>query len=336
MEIAVLGTGKVAERNYLPSLLRHPDVSLTCYSRTLERAEAVGRKFGVRVARTLEELFERGPAAVFVLTLEGQRLEATRSLLPFKPRRLFFEKPLVARNGQAKVEPQDFWDAKNLLQEAAAAGSKTAMVFNYRFFDQSQRAKQLIQERRFGPVSNVVALTHFACWSHCIDLILQFAGPVVEISAQESAQTHTSLEIPTVPDVAAAFKTDAGGSGALLGTNGMDWNFPLFELIFNFAGGRVHFRDLDQEMEVLDYSANVHEVFSPSRYESRWNKYDQSFDKSIAAYLETIRADAPPPVPGIAGLLELQFEAGLKTSLKERRPVVLAEEFPIEPFDENE
>jgi predicted dehydrogenase len=117
----------------------------------------------------LEELFERGPAAVFVLTGEEQRLEAARSLLPFKPRRLFFEKPLVARLGQAQVEPQDFWDGKALLREAAAAGSETALVFNYRFFDQSQRARQLVQERSFGPVSNVVALTHFACWSHCID-----------------------------------------------------------------------------------------------------------------------------------------------------------------------
>ena len=29
MEIAIVGTGKVAERNYIPGLLRHDDVSLT-------------------------------------------------------------------------------------------------------------------------------------------------------------------------------------------------------------------------------------------------------------------------------------------------------------------
>jgi len=32
MEIAIVGTGRVAERNYVPSLLRHKDVSLTCHA----------------------------------------------------------------------------------------------------------------------------------------------------------------------------------------------------------------------------------------------------------------------------------------------------------------
>ena len=61
MEIAIIGAGKVAERNYLPALLRHKDVSVTCYSRTAERSEEMGRKFGVRSARTLDEVFERQP-----------------------------------------------------------------------------------------------------------------------------------------------------------------------------------------------------------------------------------------------------------------------------------
>ena len=130
MEIAIVGTGKVAERNYIPSLLRHKDVSITCYSRTLERAEAVGRKFGLRVVRSLAEMFARQPEAVFVLTGEGQRLEATQALLPFKPKRLFLEKPLVARAGQAHVVPEDFWDGKMLLQQAQEAGAEAAMVFN--------------------------------------------------------------------------------------------------------------------------------------------------------------------------------------------------------------
>ena len=103
MEIAIVGAGNVARNNYLPSLLRHKDVAVTCFSRTLERVEAVGQEFGVRVARTLEEMFERQPEAVLVLTGTEPRLEASLALLPFKPKRLIFEKPLVARNGQAQV-----------------------------------------------------------------------------------------------------------------------------------------------------------------------------------------------------------------------------------------
>jgi predicted dehydrogenase len=330
MEIAIVGVGKVTQDNYIPTLLRHKDVSLTCYSRTSERTVAVGQKFGVRTARTLDELFERQPEAVFVFTREDQRLEATQSLLPFKPKRLFFEKPLVARGRQAHVVQQDFWDGKNLLLQVQEAGAEAAMVFNYRFFDQIQRAKRLIRERNFGAAISVVALTHFACWSHCIDLIYEFAGPVREISGHAGDQPYP-FEDGEAKDVAASFMIGNHATGVLLGTSGINWNFPLYELTVNFEGGRIHFRDLDQDMEVLDYRDNVYELFSPSRDESRWTKYNQSFDKAVDAYLASIREGTPPPVPGIAGLLELQFEASLKKSIAERRPVILSEEFPTDP-----
>jgi len=328
MEIAIIGVGKVAQDNYIPSLLRHKDVSITCYSRTVERTEAVAHQFGVRAARTLDELFEREPETVFVLAREDQRLEAAQSLIPFKPKRLFFEKPLVAKGRQAHVIQQDFWDAKTLLLQAQDTGIETAMVFNYRFFDQMQRAKRLIRERDFGDAINVVALTHFACWSHCIDLIMNFVGPVREISAHQGTQSYP-FEDGEATDIAASFLIGDHATGVLLGTSGMNWNFPLYELTINFEGGRIHFRDLDQDMEVLDYRGDVHELFSHSRHESRWDKYNQSFDKSVDAYLASVRAGAPPPVPGIAGLLELQFEAGIKKSIAERRPVILSEEFPV-------
>ena len=35
MEIAIVGTGKVAENNYIPSLLRHEDVSVSYTHLTL-------------------------------------------------------------------------------------------------------------------------------------------------------------------------------------------------------------------------------------------------------------------------------------------------------------
>ena len=330
MELAIIGVGKVAQDNYIPALLRHKDISLTCYSRTTERTKAVAKKFGIRSARTLQELFERRPEAVFVLTHVEQHLESAQSVLPFKPKRLFLEKPLVAKRGQAHVTQEDFWDGKKLLLAAQEAGTETALVFNYRFFDQMQRARRLIQERNFGEVISVVALTHFACWSHCIDLIMAFAGPVREISAQQGSRAYP-FEGAEATDMAASFMAGSQATGVLLGTSGLNWNFPLFELTVNFERGRIHFRDLDQDMEVLDYNGNVHELFSQVRHESRWTKYNESFEKSVDAYLASIREGAPPPVPGIAGLLELQFEASLKESIAERRPVRPLEEFPTDP-----
>lgn len=330
MEIAIIGTGKVAERNYIPALLRHKDITVTCYSRTYARAAELGSRFGIGSARTLEELFERQPDALLVLTREQQRLQASQALLPFKPKRIFFEKPLVAGLGQAHVTEQDFWDGKALLLQAQQASCETAMVFNYRFFDQMQRAKRLIEERNFGAPLSVMAMTHYACWSHTIDLILEFCGPLEEISAQQGTRP-SPFESGEALDLAASFRIGKAATGTLIGTSALNWNFPLFELTVNFEGGRIHVRDLDQTMEVLDYRTTVHEVIAPSRNESRWDKYNQSFQKSVDAYVESIRTGAPPPVPGIAGLRELQFEVSLKKSVAEGRPILANVDFPIDP-----
>ena len=332
MEIAVVGTGSVAQKNYLPCLVSHEDVSVTCYSRTTEKAEEVARQYNIRHARSLDELFKRPLDAVLVLTREEQRLDATDALLPYEPKRIFFEKPLVARNGQAQVSQQDFWDAKKLLERVGEARTETAMVFNYRFFDSTLRAKALIHERDLGSPLNVVAFSHYACWSHVIDLILHFADPVSDLTAQEGLAMHPFGEGTAVPDIAATFRAGEKTLGTITGTASIDFAYPLYELVLSFERGRIHLRGLDEEVELLDYAGDVHEAIAPGRNVSRWDKYAKSFRTSIDAYLDAIRQDGPPPVPGVAGLLELQFEAGLRKAIAEQRPVTLPDKFPTDPL----
>ena len=233
--------------------------------------------------------------------------------------------------GRPSVDVGDFWDGKKLLQMANDVGAEVAMVFNCRFFDQTQRALRLIEEREFGSPIGVVALSHYATWSHCIDLILLLGGRLSQITGQRGGQTRSHPKSGEAADLAASFLLDSGAAGTILGTNGIDWDFPLFELTVAFERGRIHLRGLDQDMEVLDHASGMHEVFRPSRETSRWDKYDASFDKSVAAYLESIRRGDPPPVPGVAGLLELQFEASLQQSITDGASVVADEMFPIDP-----
>lgn len=88
-------------------------------------------------------------------------------------------------------------------------------------------------------------------------------------------------------------------------------------------------RDLDSDMEVLDHRSARHETYAIARDRSRWQQYDDSFTKSILAYLETLRQNAPPPVPGLAGLQELQVEAAIKRSIATGRPVDLDADLPL-------
>ena len=329
LSVAVVGTGNIARGQYVPSLVKHEDVTLSFYNRTRAKAEAIAREHGGQVAGSLSELVASGPDAIFVLTRETDRYEAASELLQLRPKRLFFEKPLVAGAGQAHVAEDDFHKGKEMLQRAAADGTETAMVFNYRFFEQTQLAKQVIEDREYGKPVHAYGLVHYACWSHCIDLLLDFMGPVAEVTAFTSHQTRPWND-DRATDVTVALRTEGDATGTLIGTCGIGFVAPLYELAFCYEGGRLSMRDLDGNMETIDYGTGRHDLHALSRSVSRWDQYSASFAKSIDAYLASVRAGAPPPIPGIAGLRELQFEVAIRRSIAQRRPVVLADEFPLD------
>ncbi len=329
LRVAIVGTGNVARRNYLPFLAQQPDLTFSYYNRTRSRAEACATTFGGWVADSIDSLMRAAPDMVFLLSSETARHELAQAILRHQPKRVFFEKPLVAMQGQAHVTEDDFEKGRTLLRLAQAGGTETAMIFNYRFFDQTLTARQLIVERDFGSLLQVTGIVHYNCWSHCIDLIHHFAGPVAEMTALAGPVEHRKAGYEA-HDVAATFTTDGGATGTIIGSAAIDREFPLFEMMFSFAGGRLTFRGLDGDMEVLDYRSNRHETHSLTRSNSRWDQYKRSFAKAINAYLKSVRSGTEAPVPGIAGLQELQFEAALKRAIRLRRPVRVQDEFPLD------
>jgi predicted dehydrogenase len=327
MKVAIAGTGNVATGSYLPFLSKRAGIELLYWNRTKEKAEAAANQFGGTVVDTLGDLCAADPDTILVLTSEKCRYEVAKELLAKKPKRLFFEKPLVARNGQANVTEEDFALGREVLQEAAGIGCETAMVFNYRFFEQTLRAAALREERGFGELTQVTGLINYACWSHSIDLIHHFGGTVESISALTGSEVRSGAG-NTSPDVAVSFTLAGGGAGTIVGTAGTNVTYPFFELTLSFKNGRLSFRGLDGDLEILDYKKSVHENYSICRQWSRWDHYKNSFGKSANAYLDSIEAGNPPPVPGLAGLQELQFEAALRKSVRTGAPVVPETDFP--------
>ncbi len=330
LKLALVGLGKVAQDNYLPFLAAQKDVELGLYNRTPETAMLLAEKYGATAFSSLDELAASRPTTAFILTSETCRYEYACELIEKDVPRLFLEKPLVAAKGQAHVSEEDFQKGRALIDFAAKRHCETAMIFNYRFFQQTNAAKKAVHDRGFGKVIHAVAQVHYACWSHAIDLIRHFAGHVVEITALSGKDQRRSEEIKTTAaDVVAAFRMENGATGTILGSAGMNWKHPLYELVLTFEHGRLHMRDLDGTLEILDGRGDYHETRSLSRHTSRWNQYEESFGNSLTAYLDSLRHGTPPPVPGLDGLLELQFEAALRRSCAERRPVDLVNEYPL-------
>ena len=238
MKIAVVGTGGVAERNYLPYIAEREGIRLSYFNRTRSKAEAVAEQFGGRVAADAADLMADEPDTCLVFTKETDRLDAANALLPHGPKRLFFEKPLAARNGQANVVEEDFFDARTMMQAAHAAGVETAMVFNYRFFDQTRLAREIVEQEAFGQPVHFTGMVHYNCWSHCIDLLLYFMGPAASISAQASSPGAGADEARNVT-VAARLVNDA--TGTLIGTSAIDTKLPLYELTFAYEHGTAEY-----------------------------------------------------------------------------------------------
>lgn len=329
IHVAIVGTGKVADQNYLPYIVQNEDVVLSYYNRTRAKAEAVAAKFGGRVADSIADLMDDKPDTVLVLTSETVRADMIDALLAHRPARLFFEKPLVARRGQANVTEDDFLTGLDLLRRAQAAGTETAMVFNYRFFEQTRRAKEFIAARDLGRPLHFTGLVHYACWSHCIDLVLDFMGPAQAITALASGRPAPCMGVDGVRAVTAAVRLQNDATGTIIGACDIDFKLPLYELTFAFEHGRLSMRDLDGDLELLDYRSGHHELHALARDVSRWDQYRSSFGKAINAYLASIRTGDAPPVPGMAGLQELQFEAGIQRSIAQAAPVVLDQVFPM-------
>jgi predicted dehydrogenase len=328
LRVAVIGTGKVATGQYLPYLSKREDVEPAYWNRTEEKARAAAAQFGGHVLSSLDELASWKPDVAMILTSERARYEVAMNVIAAAPPNLFFEKPLVAQAGQAHVDEGDLELGRELLAQARDAGCRTAMVFNYRFLEQTIRARNIVEERSFGPLVNASGLVHYACWSHCIDLVHVFAGDLATISALQGGREYTGAGM-TAADVAVTFTSTAGAAGTLIGTAGTAWQYPLFELSLAFEGGRIHMRDLDGELEVLDTNRRQHEHIVEVRDSSRWQSYGASFEKAVGAYLDSVLRNDDPPVPGRAGLQELQTEAAIRRSIREGRPVRVQEEFPL-------
>ncbi|MPN45587.1 hypothetical protein SDC9_193154 [bioreactor metagenome] len=87
--------------------------------------------------------------------------------------------------------------------------------------------------------------------------------------------------------------------------------------------------DLDAEIRLYTQDCCV-QNHSLTTNHSRWDQYAASFRKSLTAYLDSLRNGTPPPVSGMDGLAELQFEAALRRSAALKRPVDIQNEFPLD------
>lgn len=327
LRVAVVGVGSVALKSHLPALAARGDVELAYLSRSADAVREAQVRFGGTALADDDALVRWRPDAVLVLVADTAHYDVTARLIERGLPRILVEKPLVAMTGQAAVGEEDYRLGRRLLARAAERGTTLAMNFNYRSFASVRRAQAILRDRDFGAVTGVSARAHYACWSHVIDLIGVFAGPVNRLVALESPQSRSGAGL-TATDLSISFVTEGGAVGTLLGSAAGSWEQSLLEVRIDAERGAVVLTDLDGPLTVLSGEGGVIERLEPSAHASRWERYTASFAAALDGYLASVRADAPPPVPAHAGLDELRFEAAVRRSVATGRPVFLADDVP--------
>lgn len=326
MRCLVVGIGNLALNTYLPFLVTQPDLDLAALSRRTASTLGARDRFGASALTSWTDVKHYRPDIAFVLTTDSQHDVVLEQLIAAGVPRLFVEKPLVARRGQERVTEGDFPRAVQLTAQAEAAGIEIAMGFNYRFFETVQRARAHAATRPLGRPTAVVADAHYACWSHTIDLLQLFCGPIATVTALAGSPPAEAV----TPPRSIAFTTATGVSGTLSGSASRSWEDDLLRIVVYFEGGHIEVRDLDVAADTYVTSFDTHDRIERDRRLDRWPRYAASFRASLSAYLDAVRRGESAPVGVAAGLRELQFEAAVARSVSAGRAVDLELEFGLE------
>jgi predicted dehydrogenase len=319
MRIAVLGASRVAEHHYLPALAQAGPSEIGILSSDRGRAAELAARFGGAVLPDPASLAEFSPDIVFVLNREENHAGALEAGVSAAIPRIFCEKPLIAHNGQQRIDEGDWARAAAIAQRASSGKSEIAVGFNYRTFRAFRRGLEAAQERAWGSLVSVSTQTHYACLSHALDLMMVLGGATVEVFANEGVwQPPAGTWV--APDRHVVARLQSGSTADLHVSAAGAWEDSLLRLTASYEGGRFTVVDLDQGVELFDHKHGRAEYVQTAK--SRDEGYARSFQTSIREYLAAVNAGRPAPTGIDSALRHLQAEAMIVRSIRSGRSVL--------------
>jgi UDP-N-acetylglucosamine 3-dehydrogenase len=141
--IVIIGCGDVSKQRHAPLSHKNEKVDLIgFYNRTIAKAEAFQKKYGGKVYRTLEEIWDDGTVdAVIVATNEQSHSPITIAALE-AGKHVLCEKPMA----------DSVAEAERMQQVAEKTGKKLMIIHNQRLYPAHQLLKKVLAEGTLGKV----------------------------------------------------------------------------------------------------------------------------------------------------------------------------------------
>jgi len=230
-KFGIIGIGLIADFHARAIAAMEKGELVACCSRSLDKAEEFGRKFGCKGYDSLEELLSHpGLEIVSICTASGAHMEAAVSAADAK-KHVISEKPL-----EITLDRCD-----RMIEACEKNDVRLAGIFPSRFHDVSGLIKSAVDEKRFG---KLVLCDAYVKWFrsqeyydeggwkgtkaldgggalinqsiHAIDLLQWFAGPVDSVESYTNTIGHTNIDVED--NAVAALRFASGALGVIEGS----------------------------------------------------------------------------------------------------------------------
>lgn len=321
---AIIGAGGVASSQHAPGLARLQDVKIVgVCDLDGDRAAQLANKYGAQSYTDYHKMLEElKPDIVHVCTPEAFHFEPVMASLAAGAH-VFCEKVMAETNEKARA----------MVAEALKRDRFLAVDYNYRFIPAFAELKKLIDNGELGEIALVNAYAHSYCMHHTIDLLRFLVGEIVEIAAMHTRwnRRQGALPLPVgelvycpTRNEGVVLRFENGAVATLSGSLYMDLAENMVQLEVVGDKGRATVKNV----RIHDISGNL--VVEPGgrdiplcTEEERKKGFDLAFERSIAAFVESVRRNQPPSPSGIDGLRAVEVEEAVVRSQKERRFIPL-------------
>jgi myo-inositol 2-dehydrogenase / D-chiro-inositol 1-dehydrogenase len=312
MRVAVVGTGWWGtEHARAFTVAQHAEL-VAIVGRDPARTAARAAQFGVPGYVDLDQMLSaQTPDLVSVAVHSGAHYGVASRLLE-RRQRVLVEKPLTVDLAQARV----------LVETAEREGLFLGVNFNYRYAHPVRLARRAIQAGNVGEIrlaawqmsGECASTTPFAnlreTQCHGFDLLEYLCGPVVSVSAEMSGAGTPGRDDSVI--VTMVFGN--GAIGSLVSTSCATYSYPGAQSLL-LAGdrGRVLIQDTVRRYSFTEAGSEHTTTWESGYFNDRDRQFTATLDQHLVEVIAAVRAGAPPPVPGRAGLRALELaEAAIR------------------------
>lgn len=312
LNVAVLGTGWIAEDHLVPAIIQQEGARLwSVLSRDPERAAVFAKQHGAHAPHSGHSELDRllaDPELDAVVIATPDKLHAAQTIAAARAgKHVFVEKPMAT----------DRESARAMVDACAKAGVKLGVAYHMRWHAGHRRLARMVHDGELGKVRHMRAQW---CWrassaedwrasedvgrwwslggvgTHCLDQIRWFMRPQCgEVAALKSLVNRSVWNGPHDETAVLAMQFESGATAELCSSVLFDGPRRL-------------------ELYASDGYFTCEDTFGPTGGgEIRTDKGVQSFGRvdpyvgEIADFLDAIRDDRPPEVDGVEGMRNIEL-----------------------------